>query len=787
MKAAKIAAIASVTLKTGVALAAVIAPGIVRAQEAQAAQSSEETTTGLKDIIVTAERRSENLQTTPVSVTALDSKALEQARVLDTQILSQQTPSLQIRPSGGGSPVSLMTALRGQYTNGINITNDPAVALYIDDIYIGKDAGNVTDIVDVGQIEVLKGPQGTLFGRNSTGGAIRYASNRPDPSGFSGSAKGAYGNYDAYLVQGVLNAPLSDTTAVRFAGSYRGHDGYTTTNYVSLNLATGAITPVRSAKTDNLQSELYRFSFLSEPTSDLTIHATATYHDRQIDGYLARGIIGDRNITFNPAVPPAIALSPSAQNSFYAGETEATDLWGNPRDSVVYTRGYLLTGDIAYRLGDSTTVKFITGYLRNKIRNRDFDVDGTVLPASGSSTFQDFKQYSAELQLAGTLLADRLDYVGGLYYFDEKGRDETDSYALAATGPSHNLNLGNGFNKSYSAFAHGKYKIGDATTVQAGLRYTEDKKRLVVSSRQGVVANRTVLPPCVYIPGSKDVDIATCTFSPKTSFNYWSYLFGVDHKFSDDVFAYAKTSRTTKSGGHQIRATTGDVTPFRPETITDYEIGLKLDFNRAVRLNLAAYYGKYEDIQNTKIVGSPNGTTDNPSVCVPNDTCTGPATTVVRNEGDADVSGVEGELQTRFGPFGFNAALSYVNFDFKAPGFQQIFTPHWQYSVAGTYERDIGSGRFNARLGLAGQSKVYKERSIATQAANPVRLAPLKAVDILSARAGFTFDSGFEVAVFGDNLTKVKYYLDALNVASRFTTGYGFAPRTYGIEVGYKF
>jgi iron complex outermembrane recepter protein len=552
-------------LLAGVGIGAFVAPLAAHAQTANEAE-----TTGIKEIIVTAERRSENLQSTPVSVTALTAEILEKANIQDTLSLQTQTPGLQLKPSGGGSPVSLITALRGQFTNGINITNDPAVALYIDDVYIGKDAGNVTDVVDVAQIEVLKGPQGTLFGRNSTGGAIRYMSAKPDPDAFSGSIKGQYGNYNAFLVQGVINAPLSSNAAIRYAGSYRQHDGYTTTTFV--NVVGGVVIPARTAKTDNLRSQLHRFSILLEPSDKLTVHATATYHNRQIDGYLVRGLLGDRNTSFNAAALPAVAFSPSAQDSFYAGETEATDPWGNPRNPYVFTKGWLLTGDLKYELNDTTAIKLVTGWATNKISNQSFDVDGTLLAISGPSTFQDFKQFSTELQLAGTAMDDRFDYVTGVYYFRERGLDQTDSYALGATGRAHNYSSGIGLNKSYSAFAHAKYKIGDATTVQGGIRYTIDDKSLVVSSRAGVVPNREAVSPCVYPAGSANVDIASCTFSPTARFKYWSYLFGFDHKFADGVFAYAKTSRTTKSGGHQIRAATGDIRPFLPETITDYEV-----------------------------------------------------------------------------------------------------------------------------------------------------------------------------------------------------------------------
>lgn len=743
-----------------------------------AAWAQSQPSDGNTEIVVTAERRDTSLQKTPVAVTAFTGDALIASGVKDTVALAQQTPSLQITPSGGGSPVSMQVALRGQVQNGINITNDPSVALYIDNVYIGKDAGNVTDVVDVGQIEVLKGPQGTLFGRNSTGGAIRYASNKPEFDGVSGSLRLGYGSFNNTLAQGVLNVPLGANVAIRYAGSYMQHDGYTKTTYANVG-ATGVV-PVRTVGTDNLKSQLHRLSIRLR-SGDLDWNVSGTYHNRQVDGYLGRNIAGDRAFLPSPLGP----ISAAAAANFYASESNATDLFGNPVDPVAYTKGYLLVSNLTLNLNDNLVLKMITGYGHNKTENNDFDVDGTVLPLVHVDTFQDFKQFSNELQLGGTGIDGKLNYVVGLYYFRERGDDQTDSQS-AFGGRSHNLNLGVGTNRSLSAFAHFKYVIGESTTIQAGGRYTEDEKDLVVSSRQGPATSLTDPLPCVYPAGSANVDIATCTFSPSNTFKFWSYLFGIDHQFAEGVFGYVKTSRTQRSGGNQIRATTGDIRAFRPETITDYELGLKLDLlDRHVRFNVAAFYGDYKDIQSTQIINT--RAPSDPANCLDTLTCTGATTTVVGNVGSAKVPGFEAELNVRFAGFSLDGGVSYVKLDYDNPDTRHSYTPNWQYNLAAGYETETGIGKLSGRLSYSWKGQVFKQESISKFNANPVGNAPLPSYGVLGARLTLATTQGFEISAYGNNLTKKRYYADALNVGGAFQVGYGFQPRTYGVEVAYAF
>lgn len=713
---------------------------------------------GLADIVVTAERRSESIQRTPVAVTALLPETLREANIRDTQQLTEKTPNLNISPSGGGSPVSPQVTLRGQFQNGINITNDPSVGLYIDDVYIGKDAGSIADIVDVSRVEVLKGPQGTLFGRNTTGGAVRYISARPDPSELSGSVRVGYGNYETYLAQGVINLPLSEIAAVRLVGSYRGHDGYTT-SLIGSQTAAGVVIS-DTLKTNDLESLLLRGSLLVEPSDNLSILVVGSYHDREVNGRL------NRNLTFGD-LGPGRGLSPQAQANFYTGLASLTNAFGVAQDDrSVSSKGHMISAQADWRSSDAFGAKLIVGYVKNTTDDTFFDVDGTILPLVGSVVLQKFKQFSAELQFSGQLLDDRLDYITGVYYFDEKGPDLTTPTFATAAGSIQQQTIGFGHNKSFSGFGHAKYLIGESTHIQAGVRYTSDRKNLVVDALQ--TSTNPLVPRCIYTPGPNiTINATTCRYDPpEATFNFWSYTAGIDHQFAPGVFVYARTSKGQRSGGQQIRSTAGDVSPFRPETLTDYEVGAKLDLlDRRLRVNIAAFTGDYKDIQLTRILITPAGTT----------------TTVVQNVGSATIRGFELETAARL-PAGFGLEFGYGVTDVKnAP---EARFPKNTYNGAITFEHEFDAGEFKARLDWFRRSHI-ELRDVGVVA--PIVGNPIPSYSTLGGRIGFTTKSGIDVAVYGSNLTKNKYYINGLNLGGNFVIGYPGDPRTYGIEVGFKF
>lgn len=748
----------AIRLFAGVSVSATcLSPSVLFAQDGDAASSG-----SLPEVVVTAQKREGSLQSTPVSVTAISGQEMLKSGILDTMELDRLTPNLDVTRSGGGHPFSPQVGLRGQHQNALNITNDPSVGLYIDDIYVGKDVGSITDFFDVQRIEVLKGPQGTLYGRNTPGGAIKYISNRPDLSGMSGLVRAGYGDYDDLKLQGMINIPMGGNAAIRYAGSYREHDGYTETTYYDPFLQ-----PVRTEKTDDLTSQLHRFSFLTQPSENLSLLLVADYHDKKSNGYLSYNTAGE----FLPLVLAGLPINPVSQehlNNFYAGVSNLFDASGKEKNPEATAKGWGLALTADWQTNDNLNTKLILGYRDNKTQNLDLDVEGSVLPLVDSSTLQDFQQFSSELQLSGLAMDGKLNWIGGFYYFNEKGDDETNSFFLVPPFAIHQRTFGAGKNESFAVYGHGIYELGADTTVQAGLRYTIDNKSMLATGNQNPVG----FPDTCFFEAGADVDLANCTFAPSADWNFLSWTFGVDHQFNENVFGYIKTSRGNRSGGHQIRGVNGDIAPFNEEQVTDIEVGLKSDLlDNRLRLNLAYFYGWWDAIQFTQQVL----------------TGAGAATTVTLNLSDAKVQGLELEAQAILGGgLSLQGGAGWVKVNFDEPGWQQFNMPKFTYNVAAVYDRDLSIGSLNARLDWFWKGKAANSRFSAIPVANPL-IIPRASYGVLGARIGLALNNGIEIAIRGDNLTKAEYFSTNLNFADAFIIGYPGTPRTWGVELTYKF
>lgn len=747
---------------------------ILAAPDAMAQDESDQSNavTQIDTIVVTAQRREENLQRVPVAVTAFVAEKLETMTLRDTSDLGNQTPGLQVTPSGGGSPLSPRVAMRGQFQNAINITNDPSVALYIDDIYIGKNTGAVFDFFDVARVEVLKGPQGTLFGRNSTGGAVRYVSNRPDLDMIEGSVRIGVGNYNERMVQGVLNVPLSDTLAVRFGGSYREHDGHTTTFLGTVNPLTGAIDIAEERDTNDLESLTLKASIFAQPSDNFDFLISGLYSDKKNSGYLVYATGGDLSL---------LGAGDSQQHraDFFSGINSAVTPFGAPLDYGNTSETYIISGESNLYIDDAINAKLIVGYSETDFNNV-FDVDGTVLPLVDSATFQDFKQFSAELQLNGVVLDDRIDYVLGAYYFTEKGRDVTDSNFLNPPFVVNNITDGFGKNDSISFFGHATLEVTDRLSAQGGLRWTNDS-RSYISTNSQTLLNLSAMPPsimmvCPLVPGPNIDSVECIQNQPDESFKFISYGAGLDYQFTDNIFGYIRTGRGQRSGGLQNRSITGTVPGFDEEVLTDYEVGLKLTFPEFLRLNFAYYFGDYKDIQQITQEAVFDGLGNQVGV-----------TTIVSNRGGADIQGfeLEGTIVLPAG-FGLEGGISYTDVEFSAPDDIQFGVPKWTYNASLTYGQDVGPFVLSGRLDYYRRGTLNLALTQTSLNTNPA-LAPLPAFEQLNARIGIALENGLDIAFYAKNLNEDETFIDGLNLSENFIVGYLPQPRTYGLEIGYRF
>ncbi|MCK9544697.1 MAG: TonB-dependent receptor plug domain-containing protein [Novosphingobium sp.] len=354
---------------------------------AQSASESAEST-GVQDIIVTATRRSERLQDVPVAVTALSSTALSNQGIDSVQDVQRATPSLSISPFPG-DPGTASVSLRGLVATDALPTIDPAVGLYLDGVYIARATGANLNLIDVERVEVLRGPQGTLFGRNTIGGAINIISKKPTQD-FEGEVSAGYGNYDAWNISGVINAPVSDRIAVRFAASHSQRDGYAKSSLTGRDLAP-----------DN--TEYLRGQIAIQLTDNWDVLLSADYSDTRFKGgqwVTPVAQTGTAAAIVNSQAPaddsPADYFLPFSKNP-------PSQVDGHYRNTV-WGVGGTITGEI-----DDITFRAIIGY-----RNLDKYLAGNDLDGSPYTLLQQIygldtqHQVSTEFQLFGKLLDDRL-------------------------------------------------------------------------------------------------------------------------------------------------------------------------------------------------------------------------------------------------------------------------------------------------------------------------------------------------------------------------------------------
>lgn len=525
---------------------AILCTGSAHAQSSGnvSADSARQSGAGMQDIIVTARRTSESLQETPLAVTAITQRGLEYAQITDVASIQQAAPNLSIASSHSG----IALTLRGQVQSNSDGSVDQSVGLYVDGVYIGRQMGANFDLIDIERVEVLRGPQGTLFGRNTTGGAVSITTQKPTNQ-WEGMAKIGIGNHASREIMAVVNAPIiDDLLAVRLVGRHAQDHGY---GYnVNLNRRVGD---------DN--TEYLRGSVALTPDSGWKLTLTGDYFNRNNNGPL------EHLTDYNPATYGDQDAVVNA--GFY---TTSSDL-----ESYARLKSWSTSATLEVPIGD-VTFKSITGYRGYKLDTLD-DFDTTPIPVFTNNTLANIKQFSQEAQFIGS--SDRLDWIIGGFYFHEYGQEEFKVYGGFVDY------LGKIDHKSYAVFAQANYDLTDQLRVTGGLRYSKDDR--------GLMAFNSIGGACASNP-ALITDPATCQADRSSSNDYMSYTASADYQLSSDILLYARTSMAHKSGG--LNKTTVDLEGFNPEKITDYELGIKADLvDRRLRVNAAAFLANYSNMQ----------------------------------------------------------------------------------------------------------------------------------------------------------------------------------------------
>ncbi len=701
-------------------------------------EASQSEPSQLGAITVSARKREETLQEVPVAVTAFNEYALENLNVRDLSDIDAQVPNLTIYAARGSS--STVTA----YIRGVGQSDplwgvDPGVGVYIDDVYIARPQGALLDVVDVDRIEVLRGPQGTLYGKNTIGGAIKYLT-KPLDDEFGATAQVTFGSYTQADVKGSVNVPLgSDAVIARFSAASLSRDGYGDNRYSDQQVSDKEILVARGT-----------LGFY--PSEDLNFVISADWLDDQ------SGVRGARRL--------------NAFNAFDPLRTPPLDdrydiLSGMPNVNDTQMTGASFTAN--WTVNDSWWFKSVTAYRES---DTDTYIDFDALPnkiVDVRALYSD-EQLSQEFQL--NYQGDRLYGVFGLYLFDgEAGGTVFNNFLNASFGTTNGVV----YTKSAAVYGEGTWSFTDSLSLTAGLRFTDESKEADVLNQ--AYANATFTTP-----------IFTSTdFRDKVNFSNVSPKLSLDYTMDNGTLLYGLVSRGFKSGGFNIRANVAAVpdsaNPFDDEVVTSYEIGLKTALlDQTLFFNAAAFYNDYEDIQ-LSVFSAYDSNGDGTD-----DAFFGDFT----NAGAATVTGLETEFQwmpnDRWSIQGNLASLDATYDEFITRGVDvsdsQKFTnaPKLSGALSVQYNMDALGGTLSARLGMSYQDKVYPTTDLSEAIAQK---------DYAVYNAGVIWrspDSPWTVSLQGSNLFDKEYRTTGYNIpVLGILTGFYGAPRTFSLGLGFRF
>lgn len=732
-------------------------PALARASDAPPAP---------QDIVVTAQRRAQKTQEVPIAVTAISDRQIERADMRGLDRLGANVPNLYLARNFGTTSGALIF-LRGVGEGDSIFTNDPPVGVYVDDVIFPRATGSLFSFIDIDRIEVLRGPQGTLYGRNTSGGAVKLVTRRPSFDAIGGAGDIAAGSYGRIDVRATVNLPLSSHAALRVSGLSRNQQGW------GRNLTDGA-----RVNGQNLQGG--RVALLWEPGRDFSIYATA---DLSIERSTPR---------FPQQFLPDVAAPGRYTNVFAAPGGDIDNFRSADTESLNRTD----TGGLSLRIeygSDGARLTSITGYraLRSRI---GFDQTANA-PGAGSNVIllQDQKQhsFSQELQLSGTSMGMRINWLAGLYYFGEHNDQLTAiSFATPTGSPGARFLTGDFFaspsraaggmgnwspywprldTDSFSAFASVTAKLSDRANVTGGLRYTNERKRYDV---QFLTAPDTVLVLADGRIGERRIAKRWRDVSPRLAFDY---------RLDGDgwqAMAYISAAKGFRSGSFDGRARNIDFVLNRqgaiaPETVWSYEGGVKSTWlHKALLVNVDYFINSYTDI--TFSAARANST---------------PPEIFRQNVGNARIQGLE--LEWKLAPLrgvelgGWIATLADRFTRLKSsPGCTAYiadernldlrFTPAFRYQLHASLEQRIGPG--SLRIGGDYSAASSYNIALCNEPQHRVTDSALANAQISYALGDWLF-----------SLSATNLFDNRFNTGSVGAIGYPMEPRQFVASLGVKF
>jgi len=702
-----------------------------------------ESRVGLEEVVVTAQRREESLQETPISIVQFGSQALENLGFNNLADIQSNVPNLTVRQSNV-SGAGLRLYIRGIGTNDVQISQDPSVGLYVDGIYISRSSGAAFQIADVERIEVLRGPQGSLYGRNTTGGAINVINKKPSGT-FGIKQTFSVGNFSHFESLTQVDLPRVADVAVKLSFLKLDQDGFVENKGAGRDFGDRQSRAARAAVNWS-PSDTFSADYAFDWTRD---HYAAPYYQ-----------------TVNPPKPGWAAVPYSSQR------LESV----SPRNYIPGSKldidGHSLT--LQWQLSDELTLRSLTGY-------RDMQDDtyqefgaNAVTPrlfSNGPMTTES-RQFSQELQLLGSLMDKTLEFIGGVYYFDEKStEDQVQFVSLLTPAITERLLLdtrGKAHNSANAVYGQVDWKLpvlDHKLKLSVGGRYSQDRRSMELN-RVAALNN------------------ALFDVTARDKWSDFSPSFTLAYAVSDDINAYVKYVKGYKTGGFNGRAASikAATTPVNAEIVKTTEVGIKAQIlDNKLRLNAAAFSSDYDDIQLFLV--------DSPGV------------TVAFNAGKAKIQGFE--FNATAAPLrDLQLSLSYGYTDAKiervsdpatganiASGFTLPSAP--KHTVDATVDYTFPRLDFGTVTASVNYSWRDRFRFAVNNLGTPGEWS--EPYGLLQARV--TLDeiklSGrgdLKLAVWGKNLTDKQYFVDLIPTFSwsSLVGAYG-EPRSYGVDLSYRF
>jgi iron complex outermembrane receptor protein len=714
------------------------------AKSADSGSEGAPSTDALQEVIVTARRSAENLQTTPISITALTAEDISQRGLNNVLDVAAGTPSLTLMPGGNYSGKSALTYIRGVGQDQFTFAFEPGVGFYVDDVYYGTVYGSIFGLADISNIQVLRGPQGTLFGKNNEGGAVLLYT--PEPKGDdSGAVEVGYGSYHREFVKGSFDVPLlSDRLSLRVSGATNNTDGYVKRiDFACVNPAlAGNLRPATTAAgcqvgTEGGENESsLRAALKWRATDNLTFVLRGELFDDRSEAGAVTTLVqnppppGSPTDLYNQLFAlPMVGLAISSPAFTTQDPFKSYSSYTNPGTGYTvapinheFFRSLALTTEWDSPAG--VRVKNIVAY--QKYRSEFANTDGTPLPTFLEDNILTHRQFSEELQFSGKLFSDRLEWIAGGYYYGAfgiyGGHIELPTQIVVGPGvlpfaPAGAWGLNFDINDptsehTSSGFLHGVYHVTKALSVELGARYsTEQKDQFFNHTYTATVPLNVLLPPGspAYPPGA----------GGSTSLSRTDPKLAIQYQWTPDLMTYVQVSTGYKTGGINPKPVlASDIVGFRPEHLTAYEIGLKSEwFNHHLMLDTAAYLSDYRDLQLSEFLPPPEGD----------------GGTIVVNTGHARISGFELDLRAKpVAGLAIDASLSYLNYTTLSLGSaggqvggptlttRPPYVPRWKGSIGPQYTRSLGgAGSLIARVDWSYQSLVYFDLANTSAGAQP--------------------------------------------------------------------